>query len=108
MARKTPIEQKEICDPTEEVANEVIVGKAVVVTSAKYDETLPGRDGTGPYLTTAEGVTLPDGSCVPAGGTFCAGTEGVTTAQLEGWQARGLVVANKVTKEFKGELTTKG
>lgn len=118
MARKIPADQDKIGAPPYEVGDPVAAqteaDKAVVETGEKaalaaYDASKPGRDGSGPYTTTAVGVVLPDGSYVPAGGTFCAGTEGVTAAMLEAWQASGLVVssAKVTTKEFKAPLIAK-
>jgi len=118
MARKIPAEQDKIGAPPYPIADETVAqteaDKAVVETGEKaalaaYDASKPGRDGSGPYTTTAVGVVLPDGSYVPAGGTFCAGAEGVTAAMLEAWQASGLVVssAKVTTKEFKAPLIAK-
>jgi len=108
MARKIPAEH------LQDEADKAVVETGEKAALAAYDATKPGRDGSGPYTTTAVGVVLPDGSYVPAGGTFCAGAEGVTAAMLEAWQASGLVVhsskvsAKESTKEFKGPLIEKG
>lgn len=123
MARKIPAEQDKIGAPPYPVeepvaAGEIVDGKAVIVTGeqaalAAFDRTKPGRAGDGPYLTTADGVILPDGSYVPAGATFDAGAERVSTASLEAWQISGLVVANPnwpvvVNKPFAGDIVEKG
>ncbi len=126
MARKIPAEQDKIGAPPYPVEDPVANadsftedGKAVIETGEQakrkaFDRTKPGRDGSGPYTTTADGVILPDGSYVPAGATFDAGVEGMNSAALEGWQRSGLVVftprapVKEDTKEFKGDLTEKG
>ena len=124
MARKIPAEQDKIGAPPYPVEDPTAAafvedGKAVIETGEQakrkaFDRTKPGRDGSGPYTTTADGVVLPDGSYVPAGATFDAGVEGLNSAALEGWQRSGLVVftprkvAKETTKEFKGDLTEKG
>ena len=106
-----------VVDPVASTEAVVEDGKAAIVVGyvegqdfrPMFDRNpVKGRDGSGPYRVVANGVLLPDGAYAPVGGTFDPVAEKCSPIAVDDWLRRGMIVPNKQTKEFKGELITKG
>ena len=117
MAKKLPVERDviaappvEAVDPIQNADGVILDGKAAIYSGPSMFEInpVPGRDGSGPYKVVTGGVLLPDGAYAPVGATIDPAAEGCSPAAIDDWLRRGMVVPVKQTKEFKGEIITKG